>query len=108
MTYCAEHGIAHSRFLEEWTDQDRAKLMAYLIDKSQRCGMCGTAEREWREDRFAYTPVVETCLGCQQKDLMREEANTPGATIVLVPKAQAARLRENDDRKLGVRVPRGR
>lgn len=106
MTYCAERGIPHSRFLEEWGDEDRAKLMAHLVEKALTCTLCGTAEWEWHEDRFAYEPIIETCIGCQQKDLVKDEANMPGASIVLVPKATAAKMRAGDRRKIGARKRR--
>lgn len=91
MSYCNEHGIPHSRFLE-WDPEDRAKAIAFALEKAQVCSMCGTAEWEWHEDRRAYLPVVEVCPGCQLKETMRDDdtvSRTAGAQVVLLPKAAA-------------------
>jgi hypothetical protein len=77
----------------EWGDDDREKLIAYMLERSDRCGMCGTAAHEWEEDRFAYEPIVSVCHGCELKDLAREDAQGPGTSIVLVPPSEAARMR---------------
>jgi hypothetical protein len=66
MSYCSEHGIPHSKYLK-WDPEDRAKLIAYLLENSERCGMCGTAPWEWKESKFAFTAVDEFCQGCYQK-----------------------------------------
>jgi hypothetical protein len=78
-----------------WEPDDRDKLRAYLLERSQRCTMCGTAGWEWDADRYAYEPKVEICMGCQMKDLMREEASSPGSSIILVPKERAQAMREH-------------
>ena len=56
--------------------------------------MCGTAEWEWTEDRFAYTAVRHTCFGCQQKELLRDDdmQPMPGTSIVLLPREQADKM----------------
>jgi len=83
------------------------------MERAQRCTMCGTASYEWQEDPFSYTPVFHTCVGCQKKELLSED-DTPrvkGTTVRLVPKAEAERLRLEQERMLeeGVStVPRRR
>lgn len=97
MAYCYEKAIPHSFFLggeHVWTQDDREKAMAFAIERSERCTMCGTASWEWEADRYAFEPMVEICIGCRMKDLMRDDAKDPGASIVLVPKDQAAKMRE--------------
>ncbi len=85
MSYCYEHGISHSEFLE-WAPEDRAKTLAFMLEKAQRCDMCGTAEWEWEENRFAYSPEEKFCMGCYLKHMAGEEgAQMPGSTIVMVP-----------------------
>lgn len=66
--YCAEHGIPHSEFLLRWTNVDRAKLVASLVLKSQRCQMCGTSPWEWLADPAAYHPMWQDCMGCRHKE----------------------------------------
>ena len=96
LEYCYEKGLPHSFLLGgplEWSADDRAKLRAYMLERGERCSLCGTAEWEWEQDRFAYEPIIEVCQGCQKKDLMREEANQPGSSVVLVSKQKAAARR---------------
>lgn len=77
MRFCNENGIPHSKFLEEWSDEDRAKALAYIMYRAQFCDSCGTAEWEWDEEqggsRFAYEPVETICPGCEKKDWLRED-----------------------------------
>jgi hypothetical protein len=97
MSYCFDNGIAHSAFLE-WSPEDRAKTLAFLLEKSARCDMCGTAEWEWEADRFAYAPVQKQCHGCYLKHMAGEEgAQMPGTTIVMQPahsQESAARIEQ--------------
>jgi hypothetical protein len=89
MRFCNDNGIPHSVFLEKWSDEDRAKAIAWMIYSAQVCGMCGTSEWEWDPDeggsRFAYEPVEEICPGCEKKDWARDnqEKTTPGGFITL-------------------------
>lgn len=86
MSWCVERGIPHSTLLR-WDEDDRAKLMAYIMESSQECSMCGTAAWEWEADRHAYIPQVSTCWGCYFKDAANDgEDLLPGSTIVLVPR----------------------
>lgn len=94
MSYCYEKGIPHSEFLS-WDPEDRSKTLAYALEQSSRCQLCGTAEWEWEENRFAYEPQETFCRGCYLKEVASEgKNNLPGTTIDLIPvteltKAQA-------------------
>ena len=74
---------------------DRAKLMAYLLEKSERCQQCGTAPWEWDEDqggsRDAYGAAIHNCLGCYHIKVAGQDNGdlSPGASITLIPKARA-------------------
>lgn len=82
MAYCADHGIPHSEFLE-WEAVDRAKALAWMLEKGERCALCGTAPWEWEQDKFAYEPVDHFCKGCYLKHVASEEKRLPGTTIEL-------------------------
>ena len=70
----------------EWNAEDRAKALAYAVEKNSKCGLCGTAEWEWEDDKRAYAPVEHFCLGCYLKSQLDDEAgNQPGTTVRLVP-----------------------
>lgn len=85
MSYCYEQGIPHSVFLG-WSPEDRSKTMAFMIEKSTRCDMCGTAEWEWDADRRAYEPVEKFCMGCYLKHMAHEGSGSmPGTTIAMEP-----------------------
>lgn len=50
--------------------------------------MCGTAQWEWDEDRFAYEPVEKFCQGCYltaSADDPDPNRNKDGITIQLLP-----------------------
>lgn len=65
---------------------DRAKALAFLLEKGERCVLCGTAEWEWKENRFAYEAVSRHCKGCMIKEAASEGSErTPGVTIELRP-----------------------
>ena len=86
MSYCYEHAIPHSVFLD-WSGEDRAKTLAYALESSQRCQMCGTAGWEWEENRFAFTAIDEFCQGCYQKSMFSDtqSSSLPGTNVKLVP-----------------------
>ena len=86
MTYCSEHAIPHSQFLE-WDPEDRAKVLAYLHESSMRCAHCGTAPWEWEENKFAFTAVDEFCQGCYQKSVFSDtqSSSLPGTNVKLIP-----------------------
>jgi len=95
MSYCYEHGIKHSEWLD-WDPVDRAKVVAYRLEEADRCAMCGTAQWEWDENRFAYEPVEKLCQGCYLKEIARQDSHgeMPGTTITLLPtNTQAAARR---------------
>jgi hypothetical protein len=70
--------------------EDRAKLIAFRLEKGERCGLCGTAEWEWDPrqggKKFAYEAVTKICKGCMGKDVAQEESQKlPGSSIELRP-----------------------
>ena len=89
MRLCNQWGIPHSRFLKEWSDEDRSKAIGYMLYEAEFCNMCGTARWEWDEEqggsRFAYEPFEDICPGCEKKDWAREDQDkhTPGGFIAL-------------------------
>ena len=85
LQYCNEAGIPHSQFLD-WSADDRAKALAFMIENASKCALCGTAAWEWEENRRAYTPVEHLCPGCYAKESLSElTGSTPGTTVRLVP-----------------------
>ena len=86
MDFCNQAGIPHSQFLS-WGGEDRSKALAFMMEKSARCQMCGTAPWEWEEDRQAYTPIEQMCWGCYHREGTRKDSKTetPGVTVVMVP-----------------------
>lgn len=109
--YAFDHGIPYERFLEQWSPEDRARVSAVVLERAERCQMCGTAQWEWEDDLNAYAPVYHTCHGCRLKEAMAED-NTPkgkGTTIRLVPKQTAERMaRDAKKRHVPRRKRRGR
>lgn len=84
MSLCDEYGIPHSEFLG-WSDEDRAKTLAYRYEKSDRCVMCGTAPWEWEGNKNAYTHEDRFCMGCYIKHMANEDRKRlPGTTVELV------------------------
>ncbi len=86
MSFCVEVGIPHSEFLE-WDPADRAKVLAFLMEKGARCSQCGTAPWEWEENKFAYAAVEDFCQGCYQKSVFQdtESKSLPGTNVKLIP-----------------------
>lgn len=86
MSYCFEKGIPHSKYLK-WDPEDRAKMVAFAMESSERCTMCGTAPWEWEQDKFAFTPVDEFCQGCYQKAVFGDTqgSSLPGTNVKLIP-----------------------
>lgn len=94
MKWCSDRGLPHSDLLG-WAEDDRAKQTALLLEEAARCSQCGTTQKEWDEDRFAYEPLLHHCQGCFLLDAAAQDQTdaTPGSRMVLVPKA-IARQRE--------------
>lgn len=70
--------------------EDRAKMIAYKLEKGERCQLCGTAEWEWDPKqggkKFAYEAVSKICQGCAVKDVGQEETQKlPGSRVDLRP-----------------------
>lgn len=62
--------------------------MAYAIEQSSKCTMCGTASWEWEQNKFAYTAMDEFCQGCYQKSVFSDQESNkslPGTSVKLVP-----------------------
>jgi hypothetical protein len=98
--WCSDHGLPHSHLLG-WSFEDRAKLVAYLLESSARCQMCGTSPWEWEEDPHAYEAGLELCRGCMIKDTEAEDDTAPrikGQRVVLVPKRVAEQRRARSSR----------
>lgn len=90
MLICEQMGIPHSKFLQ-WDSTDRAKAIAFQMEKASKCVMCGTAEWEWEENRRAYEPVEKFCMGCYLKHTAGEGGGQmPGTTIALTPTSTVA------------------
>ena len=97
MSWCAEHGVPHSTLLD-WSNEDRAKLAAFLMESNARCVSCGTSPWEWEEDPYGYEPLPIQCHGCYLKEVAREEDTPPGTRITLVPKRRAQQIRDTPKR----------
>jgi len=94
MSYCYERGISHSDFLS-WAPQDRAKTLAFALEQAARCQLCGTAEWEWTENRFAYEAEEQYCRGCYLKAVASEGSNNlPGTTVELIPVTELTRAQK--------------
>lgn len=94
VSYCVEKGIPHDKFLE-WDPSSRAKALAYLMEQSETCQLCGTAPWEWNENKFAYDAEETFCKGCYVKEVSAEgEKRMPGTRIELVPVTKELRDRQ--------------
>lgn len=101
MGYCFDHGIPWEEYLERWGPEDRAKVAAVALERSDVCQSCGTAGHVWEEDPHAYVPVLHTCPGCRLRELMNED-DTPkgkGVSVRLVTKAAAERMEAERERR---------
>lgn len=94
MRYCADQGIPHSVWLEKWTPEDRAKVIAFLVESAERCDMCGTAPWEWEENKYAYEPVDHFCQGCYLKSVYSDSESTSlaGTNVQLIPVTEGRKL----------------
>ena len=81
MKFCNDNGIPHSRFLA-WSMEDRGKAIGYMLHEGERCGMCGTAQWEWNENKFAYEPYEYICRGCEIKAASRGD-HQDGKYVIL-------------------------
>ena len=94
MSYCFEKGISHDEFLS-WSNESRAKTLAYALEQATRCQLCGTAQWEWDENRFAYEPEEKFCQGCHLKSVASEGNNSlPGTTVELTPVTEMHKARK--------------
>lgn len=94
MSFCNDNGIPHSKFLK-WDQSDQQKAIAWSIESSLICQLCGTAEWEWDENRFAYVPHSRFCKGCYIKEASSEDAGKmPGTTTTLIPNTDEVQIAE--------------
>lgn len=94
MSYCYEKGMSHDEFLS-WSPEARAKTLAYALEQASRCQLCGTAEWEWKENRFAYEPEEQFCQGCYLKSVASEgQSSLPGTTVELIPVTDLSRAKK--------------
>lgn len=106
-----DHGIPHSEFLS-WDPDDRAKVVAHLVEEGDRCSSCGTKDSEWAEDRFAYVPEAHMCLGCYmmdaaQDDLRGANGETMAGTTVKLVLNTPEKAAEQAERARRMRESRG-
>ncbi|MEP7036244.1 MAG: hypothetical protein ABI934_11705 [Actinomycetota bacterium] len=90
-SYAYEHGIPWSEYLDRFEPEDRAIVIAVAMEKSDRCVSCGTSQREWDLDPFAYTAVRVTCPGCRQRETLQADTSEhvgKGMTVQLVTRRQ--------------------
>lgn len=90
--------MPHSQLLE-WDADDRAKLMAFLLENAERCDMCGTASWEWEENRFAYEATDSFCHGCYLKSVYADtgQDSMPGTSVSLVPNTEYRKAKRKVD-----------
>jgi hypothetical protein len=108
MAYCEDKAVPHSVFLGRevslgepyWLDEDRAKVLAYRLEKAQKCHRCGTASWEWAADPHAYEPMIEACIGCIKLEAVRKDIPAGDSTkhAYLSPKRVAEMIRRRPKR----------
>ena len=60
--------------------------MAFAFEDNLNCSLCGTAEWEWEEDKKAYAPIEQFCMGCYIKTVYSDSIDSsPGVTVQLGP-----------------------
>ncbi len=79
------------------------------MESALRCDMCGTAQWEWEESKFAYTAEENFCQGCYIKSVYSEQetASLPGTNVRLVPTTKmmsAKRIRDAKRRSEKMRL----
>jgi len=86
-----------SRYLRTFTNEDRSIVVAVKLNEAERCASCGLTQAEFDEDPTAYEAAQVACPWCAMKDRAREADDTdvsaPGASIRLLPRKAAERLR---------------
>jgi hypothetical protein len=90
ISYCVDKGIPHEQFLD-WEPESRAKVIAYLLEQSGSCQLCGTAGWEWEENKYAYDVQEVFCPGCYRKEVSAPGDKLPGTRIELVPATKELR-----------------
>lgn len=98
MAYCYDAGLPHSTFLG-WEPSDRAKTIAYALERAERCSSCGTSPWEWQADPDAYVAVRQQCPGCMRREAVMEDTKDPpkGSSVVMMPRARAEEIKRNPE-----------
>lgn len=67
--------------------------------------MCGTAQWEWAENKYAYEAVSQFCQGCYIKHVTDDDNALPGTTVTLLPTSgQSAAKRRVKEQRLAERM----
>jgi hypothetical protein len=94
MSFCFDKGIQHRKWLS-WPAEERAKMMAFMMEKAEQCALCGTSQWEWDENKFSYEPTERFCRGCYLKETSAEDRNRlPGTTIEMTPVTEMFRAKQ--------------
>lgn len=105
LEFCERVGIPHSRFLDEWDDDDQAKAIGYLRWKAQCCHGCGVHPSEWPADPYEaeqdppYAVRLSSCFGCQMTAAARKEIPSEQGMAVrayLMPRKRDADKSEDE------------
>lgn len=101
-----------SRYLRDWSMEDRSIVVAVTMDKAERCSGCGLTAQDFEDDPLAYEAVQVVCPWCAMKDRARdaEETDTsaPGASIKLLPSKIVEALRSMKAKRPASRRERAR
>lgn len=98
MAVCGPHAIPHSIFLGGrlpgpgevmWSDDDRAKQLAWQAWHNEHCKNCGTRREEW------YDPLT----GAELRDLPYEVVEVPCPGCELLEDERAERKEEKDAKR---------
>jgi hypothetical protein len=78
-----------------WTDEDRAKALAYERWRGSACPRCGTHQDDWYEADGTlrrdpeWQPIVVGCKGCEDTAALDkhvgDDAKRDGARVALIP-----------------------
>ncbi|MEU6054236.1 hypothetical protein ABZ829_27920 [Streptomyces xanthochromogenes] len=99
-----------------WSALDRDKALAYAAYQRTVCPSCGTRHEDWDHglpgEEDAYVASVQRCVGCQviadKQAELKDEPDTHGTKIALLPVAVHAARQLERDLKARRRSPRER
>lgn len=86
MGYCFDNGIPYSVFTGRvvgknspaWLEEDRIKVLEYIMFKAELCPNCGTSESDWVDEHnhLLDPPPLEVrtrkCYGCGEVRRMQD------------------------------------